>query len=364
MQSTRPRKVIFDATSLRYLHTGLGQVSFHFLQQWAVLNPPDLQLHALVHPGLKNLVPEGIAVEGANYFRRHSPPSIQKYLYFGCDLWHMSTENTKLTGIPPGVPLILTIQGLHFLDEVSGPKAELELKKVQQLTDRATIVTVASKYTEDLVRKKLDLKGKSIQIIPYGVTPGPESETDPQWAPSSPFLFSVATFFERKNLHVLLPMMKELPEYKLILAGDTNRTYGRKIKEMISELGLGEQVILPGEISDKEKTWLYQHGEMLLFPSISEGFGIPVIEAFNFGKPVCCSRFGSLPEVGGALAGYWDNFEPGHMASVVRKALISDSSMAGKRKDYAGNFTWTKVVSRYIDLYRKILAGDTVQPSL
>ena len=356
MPSTKSRKVVFDATSLRYLHTGLGQVSFHFLQQWARLNPPDFRLHALIHPGQKSLVPQGVRIERAHYLRRHSTPFIQQFLYFGCDLWHMSTENTRLTGIPHRVPLILTIQGLHFLDEETGPKAELELKKVQKLADRASIITVASKYTEDLVRNKLDIRGKAIEIIPYGVSVGPSSDSPPAWAPSSPFLFSVATFFERKNLHVLLPMMKHLPEYKLIMAGDTNRSYGGEIKEMIRRQGLQDQVVLPGEISEKEKFWLYQHGEMLLFPSISEGFGIPVIEAFIFGKPVCCSRFGSLPEVGNTFAGYWDSFDPEHMASVVRASMLKDPSSANKRIEYAGKFTWAKVVGRYLDLYRKILA--------
>lgn len=364
MPSTRVPRVIFDASSLRYLHTGLGQVSYHFLQEWSLLNPHDMQLYALVHPRLRNLVPPNINIEPANYLRRHAPPGLQRFLYFGRNLWHMSTENTRLTGIPPGVPLIITIQGLHFLDEIEGEKAQKELMKVQQLVNRSVVITTGSQFTADLVRSKLDIGRKSIQVIPYGVKIGAPSEKPPSWAPTTPFLFSVATFFERKNLHVLIPMMKYLPEYKLILAGDSNRSYGKRIIDLIRSQELENQILLPGEITEQEKFWLYTNGEALLFPSISEGFGIPTIESFNFGKPVCSSRYGSLPEVGGEFATYWDNFEPEYMANTVRSALSQDARLSEKRKEYAAQFTWSKMVERYHELYRRILAGELQVPSV
>ena len=73
--------------------------------------------------------------------------------------------------------------------------------------------------------------------------------------------------------------------------------------------GLEERIILPGEISDMDKYWLYKNCEAFVFPSMYEGFGLPVIEAMNFGKPVFLSTFSSLPEVGGKYALYWENFD-------------------------------------------------------
>ncbi|MDR1503135.1 MAG: glycosyltransferase [Prevotella sp.] len=80
-------------------------------------------------------------------------------------------------------------------------------------------------------------------------------------------------------------------------------------------------VFLSGVIDAPEKVWMYRNCEAFLFPSKFEGFGLPLIEAMLFGKPVFSSRYTSLPEVGNKYAFFWDNFDAKHMKEVVEKNL-------------------------------------------
>jgi len=356
MSSRRAARVIIDSSSLRYPHTGLGQFSLHLLHELSKCSFPEASLIAVAHPDCQALVPRGIGWEPAHWLRRYAPRWAQGKLYPPCAVWHMTAENTRLTGIPSTASLVLTIHGLHFLDEYSGEASARELKRVQTLVDRATVIVTVSQFTADLVRKKLDTGTKIMEVIPNGVEHAPIQEIKPPWAPHQRFLFSVGTFFTRKNFHSLVPMMKLLPDYQLVLAGNCKNPYGDVVRQTILQEGLADRILLPGEVSEGEKQWLFEKGDAFLFPSLSEGFGIPVIEAFRQGKPVFCSRAGSLPEVGGVHAYYWDTMTPEHMAERVRAGLASENpALSRARISYAGEFTWSAVANKYLKIYRSLL---------
>jgi glycosyltransferase involved in cell wall biosynthesis len=359
MPSTKRAKVFFDASSLRYLHTGLGQFEFNLLKEFATASNPGFELSALVHPAHSRHVPAGINALPTTWLRRHSPASFQKHLYPRCDVWHITDENTRLTGIAPAAKVILTIHGLHFLDEDEPVVAQQKLQRVQRLVKRAAVITAVSEFTAKLIAANLDVRGKEIKVIANGISLPEASHLHaprPSWAPQGKFIFAVGTFFKRKNFHVLIPMMKYLPEVTLVLAGDDKRDYGRHVKKEIEVAGLTNRILMPGEISESEKIWLYQQGEAMMFPSVSEGFGIPVIECFSFGKPVLCSRYGSLPEVGGNYASYWDDFDPATMAKMVTQTLSQENASKNEsRMSYARTFTWSKSAAAYLDLYRSLI---------
>lgn len=356
MLNPEATRIVIDSSPLRYLNTGLGQFAFHLLEELSVLPFPEAKLWSLVHPRYAHLVPRGIALEPASWLRRHASHVVQRHLYRPCKVWHMTTENTRLTGVPRGASVVLTIHGLHFLDESPAEDANRELADVQNLVDSASVITVVSAFTADLVRNSLDVKNKPVQVIPNGISRKEVAPITPRWAPKGKFLFSIGTFFARKNFHVLIPMMKFLPEYTLVLAGDTGHDYGNKVRGWVHTANLQDRILMPGEVTEGEKRWLYSQAEALVFPSVSEGFGIPLIESFQLGKPVFCGRYGSLPEIGMDHAWYWESFEPESMATQVREKLLLEPTVDRSRRiHYAAGFSWAAAAREYQKIYRSLL---------
>ena len=162
--------------------------------------------------------------------------------------------------------------------------------------------------------------------------------------------------------------MKHFTDHKLIIAGNKDTNYGNKIESEIRKLNLEDRIILPGKINDSNKQWLYANCEALLFPSLAEGFGLPVIEAMNEGKPVFLSKHTSLPEIGGNLAFYFDNFDDNHMSNLIHSKLdyLSNNKrdFEAELKKYADQFNWENCITKYMDLYRKIASTTNNKPKL
>ena len=125
---------------------------------------------------------------------------------------------------------------------------------------------------------------------------------------------------------------------------------------------MGERVILPGAIDEAEKAWLLAHCAGFVFPSLREGFGIPVVEALHFGKPVFCFRNTALPEAGGEAAYYWRDESPPTMAELVAQTLAAEESdsarapLAAARQKWAARFSWAQNAASYLDIYRRLSA--------
>ena len=111
-------------------------------------------------------------------------------------------------------------------------------------------------------------------------------------------------------------------------------------------------------MSDEEKVWWYSHCDAFVFPSISEGFGLPVVEAMSLGKPVFISNLTSLPEIGGPEAFYWESFDPDIMTEVFKKGMLeygSDRTKAERIRKWSERFSWENTARDYLKLYKDIL---------
>ena len=144
----------------------------------------------------------------------------------------------------------------------------------------------------------------------------------------------------------------------------SEKQYRDKIVAEAARYGVSERVVITGPVSQHDKDWYYANCEAFLFPSLAEGFGLPVIEAMHHGKPVFLSTLTSLPEVGGAAAYYFTDFEPDTMAAVFAKGM-ADFANGGvaRAKANAARFTWERAGSEYLALYRSVLeAGRSDSP--
>ena len=145
---------------------------------------------------------------------------------------------------------------------------------------------------------------------------------------------------------------------ELLIAGRPNdREYILYLKELAKELGVEKKVKVLGAISEEEKAWYYQNCYAFTFPSLSEGFGLPVAEAMSVGKPLFLSNKTALPEIGKDIAFYFTNFNGVHMQKVFTDGMqqYTSKKMQEAIKLRSQEFCWQKAAKRYIEVYQSLL---------
>ncbi len=174
------------------------------------------------------------------------------------------------------------------------------------------------------------------------------------------FILSVANHEPKKNIpgaiRAFAGFKKKVPGYKLVLAG--RRAWGTdETGRLLRELNLAGDVIRTGYVPFNELPALYSLADIFLFPSLDEGFGIPILEAMACGTPVVCSDRGALPETAGGAAACMppDDF-PG-----MAEALANFAGNMELRKDFVGrglkrtgDLSWEKTARATLDVYRKV----------
>ncbi len=353
------KTVLLDLGKLKDLCCGLGQVSHQLGMKLDGYDDEDIKIKFLLPHGFSRVFKA--ESEPLSLRRRYFPFICKKY-----DLWHAIHQDSAYFPSSRSAPYVLTIQDLNFLEEKSRSKARKRLKRLQQKVSRASVVTVASKYTEQIVRKNLNLKRGNQEIPVFTVYQGIDLSVSPQkkinFSLSGKFLFTIGTILDKKNFGVLINFLKRLPDYQLVIAGRKDTEYARMIEKKVEALGLGGRVILPGMISEEEKRWLYRYCEAFVFPSKYEGFGMPVLEAMYFGKPVFLSTWSSLPEIGGEYAYYWKDFSPETMEKVFLMKMAefrANPNRSKEIKEYAERFNWDNTVGAYLKIYKDVLAGKS-----
>ncbi len=144
---------------------------------------------------------------------------------------------------------------------------------------------------------------------------------------------------------------------KLIISGQLKGNYHYSTRQFIRFHQLENEIILTGFISDEEKSYCYQHALVFVYPSLYEGFGMPILEAMISGTPVLCSNAASIPEVGGDACLY---FDPHNADDIYSKLLllINDSSkrkeMAVKGKIQSGKFDWQTTAIETLKVYKEM----------
>ncbi len=355
------KTVLLDLGKLKDLYCGLGQVSYQLGKKLDGYDDGNIEINFLLPQNFSRVFKA--ESEPLSLRRRYFPFMCKKY-----DLWHAIHQDSAYFPASRSTPYVLTIHDLNFLEEKREGKARKRLKKLQQKVSRASALTVISKFTEEIVRKNLNLKRGNEEIPVFTVYQGVDLSEGPQkrinFPLSDKFLFSMGTILDKKNFAVLLDFMECLPDYQLVIAGRKDSEYARMIEKKVEALGLRGRVILPGTVSEEEKRWLYCHCEAFVFPSKYEGFGMPVLEAMRFGKPVFLSTYSSLPEIGGDYAYYWKDFSPEIMKKVFLTKMAefrANPNLSNKIKEYAECFNWESTVVAYLRIYKKILAG-TLRP--
>ncbi|MBX9852138.1 MAG: glycosyltransferase family 4 protein [Cytophagaceae bacterium] len=344
------RTVLLEMEKIKNLNSGLGQFCFHLGK--ALTENPHKEI-------------------SANFYLPHSSGSMfgEKPHYIwtkklhkftgiktAVDIFHCTHQESSYLPASKSAKIILTIHDLNFLEmPKSAIKRKMRLAKIQKLINRASAITCISEFTARRVKEELKIPSVPLEIIYNGNTLHRTSAANkPHFVPEGEFLFSIGIISPKKNFEVLIPVIARLNHYNLIIAGSKDHPYSKALMETARKYGVEKKIILAGHINEEEKYWLYENCKAFVFPSLAEGFGLPVIEAMSLGKPVFLSTNTSLPEIGGNEAYYFHSFDPEEMYQAFLKGMNDFSANPQKTiriTTHASRFTWENAAKKYQQLY-------------
>lgn len=179
---------------------------------------------------------------------------------------------------------------------------------------------------------------------------------------SKPFIMHVGAPFPHKNLERLMQafavLKKDTPELLLVLPGKMKNEFKADYEKWLSQNEHKDSIVAPGFVSDMELKWLYENAECYVLPSLSEGFGLPGLEAMVHGCPVASSNATCLPEVYEDAALYFDPHNVDDMARVVH-SLISDPALRKRQIKRGHNqvkkYSWQKMAQETLAVYKNCL---------
>ncbi len=350
------KRVFLEMEKLKNPNSGLGQFCINIGEHFQLLDPKNLQLDFYLPAFQKDVF--------GNKFNYIKQTAIHKFLPIDSsiyDVWHCLQQDSHYLPNNKNTKLILTIHDLNFLEKYKGSKQKRKLISLQKRVNKASAITVISKFTEAIVRENLQLNDTPVHVIYNGNSLKiMENASAPDFIPAHSgieYLFSIGIISAKKNFHTLIPLLQNNKQLHLVIAGDNTSDYAKQIITTSKKTGVDKQLHLPGTINDSEKYWLYKNCKAFVFPSLSEGFGLPVVEAMSLGKPVFLSNLTSLPEIGGKEAYYWNNFEPQHIIEVYEKGIKDFSSDKEKPKrsiEWAKQFSWENAAQAYLNLYENV----------
>ncbi len=347
--------VIVDCERMKYPFTGLYYYCLHLAKSLEHTKNKDREICFYTRPQTKEVFEKECTVDQRS-IHKFLLPSLSRF-----SIWHSTFQGTMYYPWRRKIKVVLTVHDLNFLydDSKTGAKKEKYIKQLAAKIKRADHVVAISNFVLQDIKNHISLAEKACSVIYNGCTIDEiEDPVPPAIAPTVPFIFTIGTIVDKKNFHVL-PALLQQNNYQLLIAGVTNsEEYKAKIIETAKSLGVENRLVFTGPVSENDKQWYIKNCVAFVFPSIAEGFGLPVIEAMYFGKPILLSTHTSLPEIGADAAYYFNNFDPAHMQEVLTTSLqhFHSNNRMKEVKQRAMLFDWKKSAEQYHAVYNSLLS--------
>ena len=303
------------------------------------------------------------------WYRLRLPVPVQ--LFTGrIDLFH--SPDFVLPPVMGPIPTLLTVHDLSFeyYPETFTPSLVTYLRRVVPWSvRRATRVLADSESTRSDLMSLYQTPGQKITVLYSGVNeqfrpirsqPTLSTVRAKYGIGDEPYIFTVSTLQPRKNHRMLIEAFSRLvsaAQINLVIAGGKGWLYDEMAAE-IMRLGLTERVHFLGFVDDEDLPTLYSAASLFVFPSLYEGFGLPILEAMACGTPVLASDASSLPEVSGDAALQLPPSDVAAWTAAMRNLLEDD----GLRKrlvaagfERAKRFTWERSARELLGIYELLL---------
>ncbi len=348
--------VALDATYLVDPHpSGIAVYSRELLNGLARTHPEDRYLHLYRPKQFRKSAPPCFP----NVHNRILLPFLPLVMpWQRLDLYHALNQRVDQR------PAKRVISTFHDLFVMTGEYSSAEYRarfaaQARQAANRSDLIIAVSEFTGNQVVEFLRVDRGRVRVIPHGVYLPDEPVSLEQ---REKIILCVGAVQLRKNVTRLVEAFERLParlsrDWKLVLAGSTAGFGAAEILARIERSPLASQIQLRGYVSLSELRELYRHALLFAFPSLDEGFGIPVLEAMANGVPVLTSNRSALPEVAGDAAILADPYEADSIAQGLT-ALMEDETLRSTLRTRGLNrarlFPWERSIQETHKTYEEL----------
>lgn len=259
--------------------------------------------------------------------------------------------------VPPnvGLPTVVTVHDLSFEHhpEWMPPHDRIAFRAlVPRAVRSACHILTVSEFTRDDIVGRYGVNPSRITVTPNGL--------DPSFGPcgrrpaGDPYLLFVGALQPRKGLPTALAALARLADAPpLVVVGPTR--HRGEVRSLVARLGLEGRVRFRGHVSAEELAALYRGAAAFVFPSLFEGFGLPVLEAMASGAPVVTTTAGALPEVTAGAAVLVPPGDPEALAAGIERALAMPDALRSAGFERARSFGWAATAAATRRVYEEVL---------
>ncbi len=235
---------------------------------------------------------------------------------------------------------------------------------LKQGITRSELVFVPTEYVKSGIVVKYGVPARKVVVTPEAAEmPYKRPRVDLlKFGINKPYLLYVGNAYPHKNLERLIIafgklITEYLLDYQLVIAGRKDHFHER-LEQEVAEVRLDDRVVFTNYVSDAELAGLYKKASLYVFPSLSEGFGLPALEAMSYGVPVASSDATCLPEVAGEAAEYFNGLDVGQMAKVMAALLANKDRqelLVARGHKQVEKFSWQNTAELTLKGYQKAL---------
>ena len=292
---------------------------------------------------------------------------IKDLLKDNIDIYHGLTHEIPIGIEKTSIKTVVTIHDLIFIRYphlFNIIDRKIYYKKFKSACEKSNkIITVSEQTKKDIIHYfKIDPNKISVvyqgcnQLFQDGIDRNKRDLIIKKYTLPKKYLLYVGSIEKRKNLLTLIKTLKELPDQKLVVIGD-GKSYKKECEKFINQNKLSDRVIFLKKLSIEDMVAIYQTAKIMIYPSIFEGFGIPIIEALFTKTPVITSKGGCFSEAGGPNSKYINPLS----AIEIKEAILEidkspklQKNMIEKGLEYAKQFHDKKIAKNLMHIYQDL----------
>ncbi len=262
-------------------------------------------------------------------------------------------------------PTVVAMRNLNIYDHRFYDN--LRLRTLERLVrlgmPRVRRIVFPSRAAARLIGEKIRLPGERLAVVPHGISADSFGDASASESAPPPYLFLPAPLERHKNMEILFESIRHLrdSDLQVWIAGHdtTDPPHARHLRARVESLGVGDRVRFLGPVPYREILSYYRGARALVFPSLLETFGHPLLEAMVARTPIVASDIPAFREVAGETAVYFDPRDPKALASAV-DSVFSDPQATRRRVDEAAEraryFSWERSVDGLCRVFEEVLA--------